>query len=213
MRIRDLLPAGRQALQRFSLVGGLPLLAFYVAYRLIHPPAGVGAGMLVSGLVLLLQFRRQRRVDPIGAVAFGLVLIQGTLALLLRSPALYLAAPAAENVLWGVLLLGSAASGRPLVTLVARELELLTPALSEPGVLAALRQVTVVWGIAAFFKAALRLALLASLPLEAFLLAITLSGWALNSGLVALSVWLPLRATRRAPAPLPVRPEPGARAA
>ena len=44
----------------------------------------------------------------------------------------------------------------------------------------------------------MRLWLLSTLPIEAYLLGNTVAGWPFNAGLVALTVWYPLRQLRRA---------------
>jgi hypothetical protein len=196
-RFADLLPQARRALGRFALAGLLPIATFYVLFRLFGPTAGIAGGMAMSLLALAVQLRRIGRVDPIVVVPMAVILVQGTAALLLDSVQLYLAAPSVENTLWGLVLVGSVIVRRPLVRVIARELGLIPSAYSGTAAISgAFGQVTLAWGLAAFLKAGVRLWLLYTLPLEAFLVVVTVFHLALNGAMVAFSFWWPLRAAR-----------------
>jgi hypothetical protein len=126
------------------------------------------------------------------------ILAQGILAGLTGSIEIYLAAPAVEAVLWGTVLIGSALLRRPLVPLIARELGVVPSRFAASiGLRRSLEILTLAWGIAMLFKAGLRVYLLTLLPLEAFLVAITLGTSAVNVAMMGLSVWLPLMMVRR----------------
>jgi hypothetical protein len=53
------------------------------------------------------------------------------------------------------------------------------------------------WGLGAYTKAGVRLWLLALLPIEAFLVAVTLFHVTLNGAMLALSFWWPIRAVSK----------------
>ncbi|MDP8923891.1 MAG: DUF3159 domain-containing protein [Chloroflexota bacterium] len=196
-RIRELLPSATRALGRFGVAGVLPILAFYVAFRIGGPIPGIACGMGLSLLALLIQLRRLGRLDPIVLVPMVLILIQGTAALLTGSVDLYLAVPAVENALWGVALVGSVLLRRPLVRVIAGELQLIPVAFSRSESLRrALSHVTLAWGVGAFVKAGARLWMLSVLPLEPFLVATTVFYLVVNGALVAFSFWWPLRTAR-----------------
>jgi intracellular septation protein A len=153
LRFTDLLPAVRAAVGRFALAGLLPIATFYVLYRIAGPLAGILGGMTLSLFALSVQLRRLRRLDPVVLVPMGVILVQGSAALLLDSVELYLAAPAVENTIWGVALVGSSLGGRPLVTLIAGELGLLPAVYARSdAVRRALRHLTLAWGLAAFLR-------------------------------------------------------------
>lgn len=201
-RLAEVLPALRNGGLRFLGAGVLPVLSFYIAFRLGGPLAGIVTGMAVSLTALGVQAFRLRRLDPIVLVPMVVILIQGVLALLSGSIELYLAAPAVEATIWGVVLIGSTLLKRPLVPLIARELGVVPTRFSESiGLRRALELLTLGWGLAAFAKAGLRLYLLALLPLEQFLIAVTLGILAINLVMLGLSVWLPLTMVRREPRP------------
>jgi intracellular septation protein A len=156
--------------------------------------------MVVSLTALGVQALRLRRLDPIVLVPMVVILAQGVLALLSGSIELYLAAPAVEAVIWGVVLIGSALMKRPLVPLIARELGVVPSRfLESTGLRRSLELLTLGWGIAAFVKAGVRIYLLSLLPLEEFLIAVTLGMMAINAMMLGLSVWLPLAMVRREP--------------
>ena len=203
-RIHDLLPSASRALGRFALAGILPIASFYVAFRIGGPVPGIACGMGFSLLALLIQLRRLGRLDPVVLVPMALILIQGTAALLTGSVDLYLAVPAAENVVWGIVLVGSVIIRRPLVRVIAGELNLIPEAFATSATLrSALAHVTLAWGLAAFVKAGARLWMLSVLSLEPFLVGVTVLHLVINGGLVAFSFWWPLRATRLARAEQP----------
>jgi intracellular septation protein A len=182
---------------RFAFVGMTPIVAFYVAYRMVGPIEGILAGTVTATLALSVQAVRLRRLDPVGIVPIGAVLIQGAVGIAFQSVDLYLAAPAIETSLWGVALLGSVVVGRPLILLAANELQLLPVSLRRlTSVRRAFGQLTVIWGLMSFVKAATRLYLLDTLPLEAFLITNTVVVTSMNLVLLSGSIWFVARAAR-----------------
>jgi len=204
-RIREVLPALQRGAVRFFCAGALPVLTFYLAFRLAGPLVGILTGMAVSLTVLSIQAYRLRRLDPIVVIPMVVILAQGILASVTGSVEVYLAAPAAEAVIWGLVLVGSVLLRRPLVPLIARELGLVPERFAASlGLSRSLEVLTLAWGVAAFFKAGLRLWLLTWLPLEAFLVAVTLGILGVNVVMMGLSVLLPLLMVRREARPQPV---------
>ena len=196
-RFRELLPALRAALWRFALAGVLPVLTFYLLFRFGGAATGIIGGMGVSLVALSVQLYRLRRVDPVVLVPMAVILVQGSAAVLAGSVELYLAAPAVENSLWGSALIGSVLIRRPLIPLIAGELGLIPSAYARSAALrGTLNYLTVAWGLAAFIKAGVRLWLLAVLPLEAFLISVTVFSVLVNGALLGLSFWWPLRVAR-----------------
>jgi intracellular septation protein A len=206
LRWSSLLPAIRRALARFVLVGMTPIAAFYVVFRLVGPMEGIAAGTITATAALLIQGYRLGRFDPVGIVPIGAVIVQGGAGLAFQSVDVYLAAPAVENALWGLALIGSVLIGHPFISLAARELELLPQGVrGRPAVTRALCLVTVAWAVASFAKSGIRLALLAALPLELFLITNTVVVTALNVGLLVFTLWYPVRAANR---PVGSKPSP-----
>jgi intracellular septation protein A len=199
-RLGEVLPALKTGAVRFLCAGLLPVAAFYVAFRIGGPVVGIVTGMAVSVAVLAIQAYRLRRLDPVALVPMIVILVQGLLASLIGSVELYLAAPAVEAVIWGVVLMGSVVLRRPLVPLIALELGIVPSRFAASvGLQRSLGVLTLGWGVAAFCKAGLRLWLLTLLPLEAFLIAVTLGITGINLVMLAISIWLPLTMVRREP--------------
>jgi len=192
------MPLIRRALVRFALVGMTPIVAFYIAYRMLGPIEAIVAGTATATIALTVQAIRLRRLDPVGIVPIGAVLIQGLAGIVFQSVDLYLAAPALETSLWGVVLLGSVIVGRPLILLAATELGLLPTSLRRLSkVRRAFRQLTITWGLMSFVKAVTRLYLLDALPLEAFLIVNTIVVTSMNVVLLGGSVWYVARVARQ----------------
>ena len=199
-RLREVLPALRTGVVRFLCAGVVPVASFYVAFRIGGPLVGIITGLAVSLSVLAIQALRWHRLDPVVLVPMIVILVQGLLASVTGSVELYLAAPAVEAVIWGLVLIGSVVLKRPLVPLIARELGVVPSRFAtSSGLQRSLGLLTLAWGIAAFCKAGLRLWLLSLLPLEAFLIAVSLGITGINLVMLALSVGLPLAMVRREP--------------
>jgi len=95
-------------------------------------------------------------------------------------------------------LIGSVIARRPLVPVIARELDVIPHRVAHSASLRrSLELLTVAWGLAAFAKAGVRIWLLTTLPLESFLIAVTVAVAAINIAMLALSVWLPFRMVRQ----------------
>lgn len=196
-RFKEVWPSLRRALLRFAGAGVLPVVCFYLGYRTAGPVPGILAGMVATLLALGIQALRLRRLDPVAVLPMILILAQGTIAGLAGSTEIYLAAPAVEAVIWGVVLIGSVITRRPLVPLIARELGVVPRSLSESvGLQRSLAILTLGWGLVAFAKAGIRIWLLMILPLEVFLIAVTVAIAALNLAMLGFSVWLPFRMVR-----------------
>jgi len=199
-RLAEALPALKRGGVRFLFAGLLPVVMFYVGFRLGGSIVGILTGMAVSLTVLGVQALRIRRLDPIGLVPMILILANGTLGILTGSVELYLAAPAAEATIWGIVLVGSALMRRPLVPLIARELGVIPARFAaSAGMQRSLEVLTLAWGVASFVKAGLRLWMLSWMPLEVFLIAVTLAITSVNVVMIGISVWLPLMMTRKQP--------------
>jgi intracellular septation protein A len=187
-----------RAFVRFAGTGLTPVILFYIGYKLGGPVPGILCGMAAVLVALAVQAVRMKRLDPIALAPVCVITIQGAIAAMIGSVELYLAAPAVEAILWGTILVGSVVARRPLVPLIARELDVVPERIANSVDLRrALVWLTLAWGIAGFVKAGVRLWLLTLLPLEVFLVVVTLSMASINLCLLALSVWLPFRMVRR----------------
>jgi hypothetical protein len=119
------------------------------------------------------------------ALAIPIILIELIGTLITRNPVFYLASAAIDNVLWGLLFLSSLLFTRPLIQIFA---ELLNPGLGSQEFLShfempvrlyrsAWRILTVIWAVVSLTKAIILILSQLKLPLEAFLIVRTASGF------------------------------------
>jgi hypothetical protein len=177
----------------------LPVGIFYAGFRLWSFPAAVVAVLVWASLVFGWHRRRTGRADVFSASAFGFACLQATVGLITQSPSAYLAVPSLENLVLGSVFLGSAVAGRPLLAAYAQRLYPIPDDVraSRPFRRAFL-VVSAIWFVVLCLRALLRLWMLSVLPIEIYLVANTVAGWPFNVGLVALTVWYPLRQLGRA---------------
>ncbi len=187
-----------------ALGSALPVVFFYATYRLWDFIPAVLAVLVWSAVVFAWHRRRTGGADVFSGATFGFACVNATIGLLTRSPALYLAAPSLENVIYGLVLLGSALAGKPLLAQFAQRLYPIPRHVQRS---AAYRRAFVftslVWFTGLFGRALVRLWLISLwlggiLSLELYLVLNTVSGWPFNVSLVAFTVWYPLRALRKA---------------
>ncbi len=149
---------------RQLMLGALaPISIFYVLHRLGHPLTGALLAIGWSIGLLSIKYWRLRRIELFPALAIPIILIELIGTLITRDPAFFLAAAAIDNVLWGLLFLGSLFFTRPLLQIFA---EILNPGLGSPEFLdhfempvqlyrSAWKILTVIWVVVFFRKAIL----------------------------------------------------------
>jgi intracellular septation protein A len=177
----------------------LPVALFYATYRLVSFDAAVVAVLAWSAVVFGWHRRRSGRSDVFSATTFALACTKATAGLVSNNPFLYLAWPSLENVLYGGVFFSSALLGHPLLAMYARRIYPVPEAVqATPVFRRAFVVVSAAWLAGSLLRAGVRLVLLATLPLELFLILDTVAGWPINVTLVSFTVWYPLRALRRA---------------
>ncbi len=172
---------------RFGGAVVAPQILFYLGLRqgtLVG--AVVAAGSWTAGL-LVYELRRRRILGPL--VLYGLIftVLQGVVALVARSPAVYVGGGVVENLLDGLGLLGSIAVCRPLLVVLVGSAIRGRAVLTLP-MRAALERLTLLWALALLARSVGLYGALTHLPMGPFLLVNTLAGWPLNGVGVLLSV-------------------------
>ncbi|HEV7663367.1 MAG TPA: VC0807 family protein [Chloroflexota bacterium] len=177
----------------------LPVLLFYVTFRSLSFGPAVVAVLTWSTLIFVWHLRRTGGADVFSATTFGFACVKAAAGLVSGDTWVYLAWPSLENVIYGTAFFASALLGRPLLALYAQRLY------PVPADVRTSRQfkrafviTSAVWLVGHSVRAALRLWLLATLPLEVYLVADTVAGWPINATLVVFTTWFPLRQLRRA---------------
>jgi hypothetical protein len=189
----------KEGARGLALGSVLPVGIFYAGFRLWSFPAAVVAVLAWASLVFAWHRRSTGRADVFSASAFGFACLQAAVGLATQSPNAYLAVPSLENLVLGSVFFGSALFGRPLLAAYAQRLYPIPPNVraSRPFQRAFL-VLSAAWFVVLCLRATLRLWMLSVLPIEIYLVANTVAGWPFNVGLVALTVWYPLRQLRRA---------------
>jgi intracellular septation protein A len=170
---------------RKLILGALvPITIFYTLHRLGQPMTGALLAIGWSIGLLVIKYWRSRSIELFPALAIPIVLVELIGTLITRNPDFYLAAAAIDNVLWGLLFLGSLLLTRPLIQIFA---ELLNPDLGSQDFLrhfempvqlyrSAWKILTVIWAGVNFLKAIILILSQLKLPLEAFIIVRTASG-------------------------------------
>jgi len=170
---------------RQLILGALvPITIFYTLHRLGQPMTGALLAIGWSIGLLVIKYWRSRSIELFPALAIPIVLVELIGTLITRNPDFYLAAAAIDNVLWGLLFLGSLLLTRPLIQIFA---ELLNPGLGSQDFLrhfempvqlyrSAWRILTVIWASVNVLKAIILILSQLKLPLEAFIIVRTASG-------------------------------------
>ena len=170
---------------RQLILGALvPITIFYTLHRLGQPMTGALLAIGWSIGLLVIKYWRSRSIELFPALAIPIVLVELIGTLITRNPDFYLAAAAIDNVLWGLLFLGSLLLTRPLIQIFA---ELLNPGLGSQEFFShfdmpvelyrsAWKILTVIWAVVLFLKAIILIISQLKLPLEAFIIIRTASG-------------------------------------
>ncbi len=171
---------------RQLILGALvPIAIFYTLYRLGQPLTGALIAIGWSISLLAVQYWRSRSIELFPVLAIPIVLIELIGTLITRNPDFYLASAAIDNVLWGLLFLGSLLLTRPLIQIFA---ELLNPGLGSQEFLShfempvqlyrsAWKILTIIWAVVSLLKAIILILSQLKLPMEVFLIVRTASGF------------------------------------
>ena len=185
--------------RQFILGALVPISFFYAFHRFGQPLAGALLAIGWSLSLLVGTYWRSRRIELFPGLAIPIITIELIGTLVTKNPAFYLASAAIENVLWGLLFLGSILMPRPLIQIFA---ELLNPGLGSQEFLnqsklrpqlyrSAWQILTAIWGVVNLSKAIILIFSQLRLPIEAFLIVRTASGLPVMVLMLVLSYRFP----------------------
>jgi intracellular septation protein A len=163
----------------------VPITIFYALHRFGQPLTGALLAIGWSIGLLVIKYWHTRSIELFPALAIPVILIELIGTLITRNPYFYLASAAIDNLLWGLLFFISLLFARPLIQIFA---ELLNPGLGSQEFLrhfempdrlyrSAWRILTVIWAVVSLTKAIILILSQLKLPLEAFLIVRTASGF------------------------------------
>jgi len=170
--------------RQFILGALVPISFFYIFHRFGQPLTGAMLAIGWGLSLLAVTYWRSRRIELFPGLAIPIIAIELIGTLVFRNPDLYLASAAIENVLWGLLFLGTIFMRRPLIQIFA---EMLNPGLGSQAFLnqfklprqlyrCAWQIVTAMWGIVNLSKAIILVCSQLWLSMEAFLIVRTTTG-------------------------------------
>ena len=183
---------------RFARDMAGPIVAFYVAWKLVGLTAGIASGTAVA--VALFAWERRRGRSGLGAsLGLGMACVQAIVGFLSGTAVGYLAPPVIANGIYGLVFVTSVLVRRPLAGVFAAETY---PFAADVRASALFRRVfsivSLAWGAAFLARCAVRLVVLARGDVDVFIVVNLATGLPLNAALMVWSFWYPLRRFRRA---------------
>lgn len=202
LRERDLLEPGFRPIflagaPRFAREAFGPVVAFYVGWKLGNLVTGIVLATAI-GVVLDLYERRRGRAGALALVSIAFVLVQAVVGVLADSAVVYLAQPVIVSAIWGFVNIGSAIIGRPLAGVFADAWYAFPPEVKASVTYRRIFGVeSIVWGLYLLARSGIRIAVLASGSVGAFVTVQIVTGVPVTVALVAWSVWYATRGFER----------------
>jgi hypothetical protein len=179
----------RRGLPQFGFESIVPVVVFYGAWKLTGLVGAVVSATLLSLAIAGWQLRANRG----GALALAtavFVVIQALVALAAHSATVYLAQPVVLSACWGIVYLGSAVVGRPLIGVFANAWYPFPPAFrASAPYRREFGMQSVVWGVYCLARAGLRLAVLLGSGVGSFVLVSVVTGAPILIALVFWGIW------------------------
>lgn len=145
----------------FLVRGFIPPLAFLITFEWKGAKPAIAVAIAATLIQLVVHRLRRHVISPFFITASFFTVLFGGLDLVAHSPRFFKLAPAAENILMGLVFAGSVMVGKPIALWFAQALpESVRPSASDEagGDLAAyMRKVTIAWSVYFLAKASLLL--------------------------------------------------------
>lgn len=186
---------------RFARDAAGPVLAFYVAWKLIGLYAGIAAGT-TTALVLFVRERRHGRSGLGAGLGLGIALVQAIVGVASGTAIGYLAPPVIANGLYGLAFIVSVMIRRPLAGVFAVEMFPFQPETrTSPAFRRTFSIVSLAWGVTFLSRCALRLVVLSWGDVDVFIVVNLITGLPLNVLLLVWSIRFSIRSFRRSGLP------------
>jgi hypothetical protein len=174
---------------RFAREAFGPVAAFYVGWKVGNLAVGIALASAV-GIALEVYERRNGRSGALALISVAFVLVQATVGLIADSATVYLAQPVVVGAIWGVANVVSALIGRPLAGVFADSWYAFPPAIKTSQTYRRVFGIeSIVWGGYLLARSGVRLLVLATGSIGAFVIVQFATGFPLTIALVVWSVW------------------------
>jgi hypothetical protein len=157
-----------------------PQILFFGGWQRVELNAGLVLAIAWTAGLQLYDIGRRRGFNPFLSYGLAFTLMQGWVSLFTHSPAVYVGGGVIENLLDGLVLLGSVVACRPLLPVLVGSV------LGDRAVLtlpmqAALKRLTVFWAVLLIVRSVALYSALTHLTIAQFLIVNTLGGWPLSA--------------------------------
>jgi intracellular septation protein A len=174
---------------RFAREAFGPVAAFYVGWKAGNLAVGIVLASAV-GIALEVYERRNGRSGALALISVAFVLVQAAVGLIADSATVYLAQPVIVGAVWGVANVVSAAVGKPLAGVFADSWYEFPPAMKASQTYRRVFGIeSIVWGGYLLARSGVRMLVLATGSIGAFVLVQIATGFPLTIALVVWSVW------------------------
>lgn len=199
--LRDLL---RHALPRLVEGAVVPTLLFLTLLRIGGQAWAIGGALVWSALAIGTRLALGRRVPTIVLIGLGALALRTTFALAAGSSFVYFLQPTLMTATVGVVFLGSALIGKPVILRIARDF---APVPDDVMAHGHLRRfflgISVLWGVTQLLNSGITLYLLLSQSIGTFVVARATMGYTLTATAIAITAFWFQRIRDTGVAPVP----------
>jgi intracellular septation protein A len=182
---------------RFARDAAGPVVAFYIAWKLVGLGAGIAVGTTVAVVAFVWERRRAR--SGVGAViGLSIALVQALVGAVSSSTVGYFMPAVLANGIWGLIFLGSVVVGRPLAGVFARETYSFPPDVQASSMFRrTFSTISLAWAALLIARTVLRLVVLWWGSVDLFVATNIATGVPLTIALMTWSVWYGVRSFTR----------------
>jgi intracellular septation protein A len=174
-----------------------PVLAFYVGWKLGGLVVGISVSTALS-LAAWLYERSKARPGVLARLTLAVVVVQALIGLAADSEVAFFAPQVLVNLAWGIAFVGSTIIGRPLTGVFASEMIDLPPEVRASDTYRRVfGRISLAWGAYMLARSGIRLAILAFIGVDAFVVSNLATGAPVMALLMTWSVWYGTRGFRR----------------
>lgn len=176
-----------------------PTAVFLLLLHFFGVSAAIVGGFVWSASVIALRRALGREIPTLVLIGVGVLLLRTVLALATGSSFLYFLQPTLGTSVAGVVILGTAMLGQPLVLRIARDFcPLPSDAMEDVHFRRFFLGISLLWGVTQLLNAAVTLWLLVSQSVGTYVVARTAMSWTLSGTVIAITVaWFTQVARRR----------------